>query len=382
MQSIDERFMDKFKALEKICNDMFDCQSGVTEYINQLKARSDCIMENGRWHDFYVQLRDCRDARNALVHPDDYVYIGETDIEFLDKLYQDILNRRDPLCKLPELHKVSFCVDEKLVATVNFKEGDRRIIEPAVPKKEGYVGKWSSYTLGNKDIFIDANYTPIMHKASFYTGNKLIATVNFKEGDRRIIEPAVPQIAGYEGRWEDYTLGNKDIVINAIYAEKKEVIPNKDVSKSISFSDAQTERNKFWKCFDKYLAQQGSPFYVTHDKGGKNQAAGNINTPNPMAMQTVCCEYKYRNKEVVVLVYINHKMDMFEYLYSQKTKIENHLGYKVEWIEKGPHSNFVQKIQKVFPINNKSYDEIVKEVFPYILGFVQVFEPYIKLFAD
>ena len=217
MQSINERFMNKFIELEKICNDIFGCQSGVTEYINQLEVRSDCKMKNSPWYNFYLKLCVCREKRNAWVHLNDYADISETDIEFLDKLYQDILNRRDPLCKLPELHTVSFYVDKKLFKKVSFKEGDRRISEPAVPKKEGYVGKWSSYTLGNKDIFIDANYTPIIHKASFYAGNKLIATVNFKEGDRRISEPAVPKIAGYEGRWEDYTLGNKDIVVKAIY---------------------------------------------------------------------------------------------------------------------------------------------------------------------
>lgn len=437
MKSLNERFMGEFLALEKVCDDMFGAQNGVTEYINQLKARSDCEMEKSSWYNFYKRLVKCRNARNALVHPEDYVNIGETDIEFLNKLYQDILNRRDPLCKLPKLFTASFYVDGKCIAKVYFKQGTRRISEPAVPPKPGWVGKWENYTLGNEDIFVAAIYTPITHKASFYADNKLVTIVNFTEGTRQICEPAVPQKNGYKGkwenytlgfkdidvhavytslthqasfyvgnklittvpfteggshfdepavpqidgyyvRWEDYTLGDKDIIVKAVLTKKKEKNPTQPQN---CFTSAQIERNKFWDCFDRYLAQQGDPFTVAHVKGDQNQAAGNINNPNPMAMQTICCAYRYQDKKVAVLVYINHKSDLFDFMYSQREEIENHLGYKVEWIPKGPRSDSVRIIQKVFPIN-KSYEKMVEEVFPYILDFIKVFEPYLKAFAD
>lgn len=319
MKSLNERFMEEFLALEKVCDDMFGAQNGVTEYINQLKARSDCEMEKSSWYNFYKRLVKCRNARNALVHPNDLVFICESDIAFLDQFYQDILNQRDPLCKLPKLFT-----------------------------------------------------------ASFYVDGKCIAKVYFKQGTRRISEPAVPQIDGYYVRWEDYTLGDKDIIVKAVLTKKKEKNPTQPQN---CFTSAQIERNKFWDCFDRYLAQQGDPFTVAHVKGDQNQAAGNINNPNPMAMQTICCAYRYQDKKVAVLVYINHKSDLFDFMYSQREEIENHLGYKVEWIPKGPRSDSVRIIQKVFPIN-KSYEKMVEEVFPYILDFIKVFEPYLKAFAD
>lgn len=140
---------------------------------------------------------------------------------------------------------------------------------------------------------------------------------------------------------------------------------------------AQQERDKFWNTFDRYLERQNNPFYVSHVKNGKNQAAGNINNLSPMAMQTICCEFKYRDQVILVQVYINQKIELFDYLYSRKKEIEKRLGYEVEWIERGMRSKTVRRIQKVFPID-KSYYEMVREVFPYILDFIRVFSPYLK----
>lgn len=144
---------------------------------------------------------------------------------------------------------------------------------------------------------------------------------------------------------------------------------------------AQQERDTFWNVFDRYLEKQDNPFYVSHVKGGKNQAAGNINNPSSMAMQTICCEFKYRDQVILVQVYINHKVELFDFLYAKKKEVENRLGYEVEWIKRGLLSNTVRRIQKVFPID-KSYEKMVEEVFPYILDFIQVFEPYLKVFVN
>lgn len=144
---------------------------------------------------------------------------------------------------------------------------------------------------------------------------------------------------------------------------------------------AQQERDKFWNTFDRYLERQNNPFYVSHVKNGKNQAAGNINNLSPMAMQTICCEYKYKYHEIWVLVYINHKVELYNYLYAKKDEIEENLGYEVDWIDRGPRASSVRIIKKSFKIN-KSYDKMIQEVFPYILDFIRVFEPYLKAFVD
>ena len=143
--------------------------------------------------------------------------------------------------------------------------------------------------------------------------------------------------------------------------------------------NAEIARNEFWNCFDKYVADHGNKFFVTHTKAGKNQAAGNINNENPMAMQTICCEYKYRDNLILVQVYINRNVKLYEYLRSKREEFEQKIGERLEWVESGVKSPSVRRIQREFYIGNKSFDKMVEIVYPYILKFIDVFGSYIKL---
>ena len=139
---------------------------------------------------------------------------------------------------------------------------------------------------------------------------------------------------------------------------------------------AQQERDFFWKCFDEYVKKKGNQFYVTHSKNSVNQAAGNINNISPMAMQTICCEYKYREQIILVQVYINKNEQLYHYLKMKKEEIESNLGYSVVWVDSGKISPSVRRIQKEFPID-KPLSEMVKEIYPYIIDFIRVFSKYI-----
>ncbi len=142
--------------------------------------------------------------------------------------------------------------------------------------------------------------------------------------------------------------------------------------------NAQEQRNKFWNYFDNYLRKQGNPFYVCHTKGGINQSAGNINTTNPMDMQTICCEFKYREQAVVVQVYINGNTLLYEQLLSMKTTLEKELGFPVQWIHSGIKSDTVRRIQKTFYFYDEySYPEVIEQAFPCILSFIRVFGKYV-----
>lgn len=57
------------------------------------------------------------------------------------------------------IYTASFYVDDELIEEVEFKKGDK-VIEntPIVPKKKGLVGAWESYRLKDKDIRINAVY--------------------------------------------------------------------------------------------------------------------------------------------------------------------------------------------------------------------------------
>lgn len=141
--------------------------------------------------------------------------------------------------------------------------------------------------------------------------------------------------------------------------------------------DAQMARDEFWKVFDEYVAAKGNKFFVTHTKGGKNQASGNINTADPMAMKTICCEYKYRDNVILVQVYINKDITLYNTLRERREEFEQKIGEKLEWVESGVKSPTVRRIQREFYIGTKSFEEMVKIVYPYILKFIDLFEKYV-----
>ena len=139
---------------------------------------------------------------------------------------------------------------------------------------------------------------------------------------------------------------------------------------------AQYERDLFWDLFDEHVKQDGNKFFITHEKGGVNQAAGNVNNISPMAMETVCCEYKYLEQTILVQLYLNKNEKLFDYLFSEKENFEKRLGYEVEWVKGGKKSASVRRIQKQFPIN-KPIKDMVKEVYPYVLDFIRVFGDFV-----
>ena len=117
-------------------------------------------------------------------------------------------------------HEITFTVEDTELQNV-----------PAVPEKVGYKnGRWSSYTLGARDITITAEYDIITYKAYFVANEKVVATVDFTVLDTSISEPAVPSVDGYIGKWEAYTLGANDITIKAVYTPAADTDTDSDTS--------------------------------------------------------------------------------------------------------------------------------------------------------
>jgi len=118
-------------------------------------------------------------------------------------------------------YKVTFMADGHTVDVVLYERGQKELhYIPAVPAKEGYVGVWEDFELNNKDIIVNAIYTPASTTltATFVADGVVVAQVPFKAGDLALSEvPAVPAKRGFTGAWESYTLGVTDITINAIY---------------------------------------------------------------------------------------------------------------------------------------------------------------------
>lgn len=88
---------------------------------------------------------------------------------------------------------------------------------PEVPYKYGHSGKWENYTLTDSNITVNAVYTLCIYTATFVADGETVGTVNFTVNDEKIAEPNVPEKSGYTGKWEEYSIVDHDITINAVY---------------------------------------------------------------------------------------------------------------------------------------------------------------------
>ena len=100
-QSMKE-FIDEFKHLEKICNEIYSEQHGVTQYINEMEQKSGYASRKiPDWDKDLDNLKHVRHIRNNLVHEsDDTIDYDLSDIEFIKVFYQKIISQQDPLALL------------------------------------------------------------------------------------------------------------------------------------------------------------------------------------------------------------------------------------------------------------------------------------------
>ena len=119
----------------------------------------------------------------------------------------------------PIEYKASFYDGEEQIGeSIPFTVETKNLEEPDVPEHIGYTGKWANYTIGANDLKINAEYTPIEYKASFYDGEEQVGeSIPFTVETKNLEEPDVPEHIGYTGKWADYSIGANDLKINAEY---------------------------------------------------------------------------------------------------------------------------------------------------------------------
>ena len=93
---LNERLVESFGELEKMCNFVFDDIHGVTCYINKLGERT--LSKDDR--EILKTLKSIRHKRNQLSHgetPFSEECADEEDIEFLEEFMKSITKGSDPL---------------------------------------------------------------------------------------------------------------------------------------------------------------------------------------------------------------------------------------------------------------------------------------------
>ena len=113
---------------------------------------------------------------------------------------------------------VRFTVDD--IENGRFKDASK---VPALGARLGYTGVWEEYSLGLSDVTINAVYTIDVYTATFVSHNKTDTvrfTIDDIENGRFQDASKVPALGaklGYTGVWEEYSLGLRNITINAVY---------------------------------------------------------------------------------------------------------------------------------------------------------------------
>lgn len=120
------------------------------------------------------------------------------------------------LTKTPNTYTITFIGNGQTIIR-SWTYGTAFTAEPAVPYKYGHSGEWESYTLTDSDITVNAIYTLCVYTATFVADGETVGTVSFTVNDEKLTEPNVPAKSGYVGKWEDYSIVDHDITVNAIY---------------------------------------------------------------------------------------------------------------------------------------------------------------------
>lgn len=102
MTQLDNEFFEEYKHLERLCSDMYSCQDGIRQYLEDMECRfsaGEKVVPN--WMRDYRKLRGLRKRRNNLAHNvSEYQVCTERDIEDVKDFTDRILRRQDPLAML------------------------------------------------------------------------------------------------------------------------------------------------------------------------------------------------------------------------------------------------------------------------------------------
>ena len=102
MTQLDNEFFEEYKHLERLCSDMYSCQDGIRQYLEDMECQfsaGEKVVPN--WMRDYRKLRELRKRRNTLAHNvSEYQVCTERDIEDVKEFTNRILRRQDPLAML------------------------------------------------------------------------------------------------------------------------------------------------------------------------------------------------------------------------------------------------------------------------------------------
>ena len=160
MGQISMVFFEKFKDLEKICNEIYGKTGGVTEYINEMEKTSlyDSVKISG-WEADLKELKRVRHIRNNMAHEGsfDSAECTEEDVAFLNSFHDRIFKAEDPLALKRKLKKTNPVVKKQAVISQARASVDNMVnIQSAVVPKETVIEKkeYEEHKKGKVKVFL------------------------------------------------------------------------------------------------------------------------------------------------------------------------------------------------------------------------------------
>ena len=105
MTKVEIEFLEEYKRLDRLCQDMLSTLQGVSEYINRME-----LFEQGEefvdeWTINYKMLKHLRWLRNRIVHCVEETECSLKEIEMITNFYHQILIQQDPLALLYKINQ-------------------------------------------------------------------------------------------------------------------------------------------------------------------------------------------------------------------------------------------------------------------------------------
>ena len=144
MTKVEIEFLEEYKRLDRLCQDMLSTLQGVSEYINRMEL----LFEQGEefvdeWTINYKMLKHLRWLRNRIVHSVEETECSLKEIEMITNFYHQILIQQDPLALLYKINQKTLNFNSINLEKIN---QDKNLLQLIPNKKQNKFDK-DKYTL-------------------------------------------------------------------------------------------------------------------------------------------------------------------------------------------------------------------------------------------
>lgn len=139
-------------------------------------------------------------------------------------------------------------------------------------------------------------------------------------------------------------------------------------------TNAENQREVFWRLFKEELKLRGKPFSIKE----KDHFA-TINRNSAVSDYCLSIDFMYRDQFIRVGIYMLDDIPAFEQMYSHMDEIEDFVGIPLDWITSGTKRSSVRRIKVNIPFVKDdvySYLDAITKAISYACKMKEIFPKY------